>query len=251
MRVRLAVAAAVLVGGGAAGVAVISSGGTTNVASAGFYTHTGQYLSETQAISETMNGWNHSPSTSMQTLSHMTKVSNTSTVSWHKKTLAFQRGTVSAISTKQKELVVQSANGKVEVWHWNGGTKAVNVGAPMPGVSSATSMTDLTGNTMKLPSWWGGRMNPKPTAATKGDVVFVFGEKVDGKLWAQLVLFAAPATTTVTPTVTPTATATSTATATPTATATSTAKATPTSTATTTAPTGTTGGTTPDFGTKS
>ena len=230
MRVRVGVAAAVLVAGGAAGVAVVAGGGggPVNAQSAAFNQHSGQWMSETSAISTSMNmwrntnnSWNTSAGMTLTTMSHMQQMKNASTVNWHKKTLVFQRGTVSAISIKQKELVVTSANGTIDVWHWNGGTKAINVGAKVPGVSSSTAMMAMTGGTMKMPSWWHGRMNPKPTAATTGDTVFVFGEKVNGKLWAQLVLFAAPmTTTTATATATPTATASATATSTSTSTTT-------------------------------
>ena len=71
MRVRLAVAAAVLVGGGAAGVAAVaaSHNGPVNAASAGYYRHT---LSETHAMSAAMNTWSRSPQTSLSLISQMT-----------------------------------------------------------------------------------------------------------------------------------------------------------------------------------
>ena len=53
MRVRLAVAAAVLVGGGAAGVVALSAshGGPAAAESAGFMQHNGRTMSYTSAVS--------------------------------------------------------------------------------------------------------------------------------------------------------------------------------------------------------
>jgi monoamine oxidase len=70
-------------------------------------------------------------------------------------------------------------------------------------------MSAMTGGTMKVPSRW--TLNTRVTRIAKGDLVFVFGERVGRTLKAQLVLFAAPATTnrklTATPTAKPTVTA--------------------------------------------
>ena len=224
LRVRLAVAAAVLVGGGAAavaGVVATHSNASTAVTSAGYSQHMGRTMSYSDAASQAMNGWANSPSNSLMTLSHMQPMNNTMTMAWHKHVLAFQRGTVVAESIRQKELVVQSANGRIETWHWNNGTKAVNVG------NNSTGWSAMTGGSMSMPSRWHGHLNLKAKAAIKGDMVFVFGQKIKGKLVAQLVLFAAPMTQTpvMTPTATPSMTATPTVTpsmtGTPTAPATS------------------------------
>jgi len=211
LRVRLAVAAAVLVGGGAAavaGVVATHSNASTAVTSAGYSQHMGRTMSYSDAASSAMNGWAKSPSNSLMTLSHMQTMNNTMTMAWHKHVLAFQRGIVVAESIRQKELVVQSGNGRIETWHWNNGTKAVNVGA------NSTGWSAMTGGTMSMPSRWGGHLNLKAKAAIKGDMVFVFGQKIKGKLIAQLVLFAAPlkAAPLVTPTATPSMTTTPTAT---------------------------------------
>jgi len=229
LRVRLAVAAAVLVGGGAAatvGVVATHSNAST-VADAGYsMQHMGRTMGYTDAVSSAMNGWTKSPSNSLMTLSHMKPMTNTMMMSWHRHIIAIQRGTVVAESIRQKELVVQSNNGKIETWHWNNGTKAVNVG------SSSTGMSAMTGGTMSMPSRWGRHLNTKAKAAITGDMVFVFGERVKGKLIAQLVLFVAPMklAPVVTPTATPSMTTTPTATPTPT-----TATPTPTAPATSTA----------------
>lgn len=229
-RIRLAVAAAVLVGGGAAGFVAVAAnhGGTTAAQSAGYYTHSGgRWMSETQAMSAAMNGWNSNSNRSLQDIAQMRQMSTFNTMAWHRHVIALQRGTVVAESIRQRELVVQSANGRIEVWHWNGGTKAVNVGA------SSMGMSALTGGTMVMPSW-ANHLNTQPRAAIVGDMVFVFGEKVNGKLIAQLVLFIAPANPVTVPAVTPTATpsVTATATAVPTGMPASTATATARPTAT-------------------
>ena len=225
LRVRLAVAAAVLVGGGAAAaVGVATHSNAVEAQSASYSTqHTGRTMAYTDAVSSAMNGWSRSPSNSLMTLSHMKPMSTMMTMAWHTHVIAMQRGTVVAESIRQKELVVQSKNGKIETWHWNNGTKAVNVGG------SSTGMSAMMGGTMSLPSRWGGHLNLKPKAAVKGDMVFVFGEKVKGKLIAQLVLFVTPMkmapvmTPTATPSMTAAPTATPTTTTSPTAPATSTA----------------------------
>ncbi len=231
LRVRLAVAAAVLVGGGAAAaVGVATHNNAQAVQSAGYSTqHMGRTMGYTDAVSSAMNGWTKSPSNSLMTLSHMKPMTNTMMMSWHRHIIAIQRGTVVAESIRQKELVVQSNNGTIETWHWNNGTKAVNVG------SSSTGTSAMTGGTMSMPSRWGRHLNTKAKAAIKGDMVFVFGERIKGKLIAQLVLFVAPMkpAPVVTPTATPSMT--TTPTATPTATTTTSPAATPTAPATSTA----------------
>jgi hypothetical protein len=231
MRVRVGIAAAVVVAGGAGAFAAVSSHGnsTTTATSAGFTQRSGQWMSETQAMSSAMKTWNNNPSMSLRTISEMKKMSSTSTTSWHSKTLEIERGTVVAISERNREVAVKSTTGQIWVWHTNG-ADIMNVG------SSTTGMTALTGNTMKTPSWWGGHMNKRTKTLADGDSVFIFGEKTHGKLEAQLILFAAPTTTsTATATATPTATSTATSTATATATATTSTTATPTATTSTTA----------------
>jgi len=208
MRVRLAVAAAVLAGGGAAGVVALnaSHNGPATAESAGYYQTSGRTLSYTSALSSAVKGWSKSPSTSLATISHMKPVTNYWTQSWHHAIIFIQRGTVVAVG--KGEFAVKSANGTIETWHVNDGTKTRNVGGTSTGLSA------LTGGTTKVPSWW--KMNTKVKGIAKGDLVFVFGEREKHTLKAQLVLFAAPTTTTATPTATPTAT---TPTATPAATA--------------------------------
>lgn len=200
MRIRLAVAAAVLAGGGAAGVLALSAshGGAAAAESAGFVHHNSRTMSYTSAISSAMNGWNKSPGTSLMTISHMKPMTNSWTQSWHRHVLVFQRGTVVAVG--RGAFAVQSLNGTIKIWHVNHGTAVLNVGG------TSTGMSAMTGGTMQVPSWW--NMNTNVQGLAKGDLVFVFGEREHHILKAQLVLFAAPTVTppTATPTVTPTAT---------------------------------------------
>lgn len=251
MRTRVAaIAGAVVVGAGVAGIAIAAAGnGATSATSAAFNQRSGQWMTQTQAMSSAMSNWSKSPATSLSTMSHMQKMSTFSAQKWHRTTIAMQRGTVVAVSARQKEIWVQSANGIVEAWHWNGHTGVMNVGA------TSTGMAAMTGGTMNMPSSWGGRMNTRTKGLAKGDMVFVFGVKENRTLKAELVLFTAPMTTTTVPTTTatptattslmptatatPTATSSMTATATPTATTSATATATPTATMTTPAPTAT------------
>jgi len=203
MRTRVAVAAAVLAGGGAAGVVALSASHGSNVTaqSAGFVQSNGRNLSYTSAISSAMRTWDTSPNTSLRTLSHMQQINNYWTQSWHQHTLFFQRGRVVAVGRHQ--LTVRSANGMVETWQISGKTAVLNVGG------SATGMSAMTGGSvnMQMPSWW--TMDTRTKGLAKGDFVFVFGEREHHTLKAQLVLFAAPkhmVTPAVTPPTTPPAT---------------------------------------------
>jgi hypothetical protein len=198
LRARLAVAAVVLAGGGAAGVVAVSvsHSGTATVESAGFSQASGRTMSYTSALPSAVKDWSKSPNTSLTTISHMKPVANSWTQSWHHAILVVQRGTVVAVG--KREFAVKSANGTIKIWHVNGSTKTKNVGGTSTGLSA------MTGGTMKAPSRW--TMNTKVTRIAKGDLIFVFGEREGHTLDAQLVLFAAPATTTRTLTVKPTAT---------------------------------------------
>jgi hypothetical protein len=229
MRARLAVVAAVLVGGGAAGVVAISASHSDSGAaaeSAGYYQTTGRTLSYTSALSSAVGGWKKSPGTSLMTISHMKPVVNYWTQSWHHAVIFIQRGTVVAVG--KDEFAVESANRTIEIWHVNGGTITDNVGA------SATGLSAMTGGSMKVPSSW--KMNAKVKGVARGDLVFIFGERENHTLKAQLVLFAAPTAVKAVPRATPTATATVTAAPTVTATPTATATVVPAATATATAP---------------
>jgi hypothetical protein len=203
LQARLAVAAVVLAGGGAAGVVAVSvsHSDTATVQSAGFSQASGRTMSYTSALSSAVKGWGKSPSTSLKTISHMKPVVNYWTQSWHHAIIVIQRGSVVAVG--KGEFAVKSANGTIKIWHVNGSTKTKNVGG------TSTGMSAMTGGTTKVPSRW--TMNTKITRIAKGDLVFVFGEREGHTLEAQLVLFAAPATTTRKAMATPTPTATATA----------------------------------------
>jgi hypothetical protein len=200
MRARVAVAAAVLAGGGAAGAVALSAGHDSAVTaqSAGFVQSSGQKLSYTSAISSAMRTWDTSPSTSLRTISRMQQINNYWMQSWHHHTLFFQRGKVVAVG--RDEFAVRSADGMLEIWHTSGKTAILNVGGTSMGMSA---MTGGSVN-MRVPSWWA--MNTRIKGLAKGDLVFVFGEREGRTLKAQLVLFAAPTATVTTPTVMPTTT---------------------------------------------
>ena len=274
-RAKVAVAAAVLVGGGAAGVVALAANhgaAPTNAQSAAFATRYRQTISEPTALMGAINGWNRSPGNAMTMLADMKPMRTFSQVGFHRTELAAQRGIV--VLTTKKFLLVKSANGSLHLWWLSGGTKFRNVTA------SATGMTAMTGspsaaasvmttgsmnsaaaamagsmsavNTMTTPaakpttltvstgnevititiSWTSATVTQPgatpaatvtatatPTASAsavptatatqpvtmttkgvaRGDLVFVVGERVHGKLIAKLVLFAAPRTA-VTPT---------------------------------------------------
>lgn len=197
LRMSLAAAAVVLAGGTTAAVVAVgaSHGGTETVESAGFSQASGRTMSYTSALSSAVKNWSKSPNTSLTTISHMKPVTNYWSQSWHHAIIVIQRGTVVAVG--KNEFTVKSANGTIKMWNVNGATKTKNVGG------TATGMSAMTGGTMKVPSRW--TMNTRVTRIAKGDLVFVYGERVGRTLKAQLVLFAAPATTNRMPMVTPTA----------------------------------------------
>jgi hypothetical protein len=201
-RVRLAVAAAVLVGGGAAAVVGVaaSHGGATAATSAGYYSST---LSTSHAMSDAMNVWNKSPQASLSLIARMTPMSNVKTTSFHTHTLALQRGTV--VAEERNAFVIKSANHQLELWNVTRGTKFLNVFGNNMGMNALTG----NGGSMAMPNHMS--MSRGARVLTRGDLVFIFGEKVHGQLVAQLVLFVAPLQVTTTPTATPSFTATATA----------------------------------------
>lgn len=185
MRLRVAVAATVLAGGGAAGIVALNAGhhSATTAESAGFIQRGSQQMSYSSAISSAMKTWDRSPSTSLRTLTHMQQFNNYWTQSWHHHTLFFQRGRVVAVGWHA--FVVQSANGMFEVWHTSGGTAILNVGGTSLGMDAMTGGSP----NMRVPSWWD--MDTRTKHLAKGDFVFVFGMRDGHTLKAQLVLFAA------------------------------------------------------------
>src|ERR1700761_6336736 len=204
-RIRLAVAAAVLVAGGAVGVVAVAAnhgGGAVAAASAGDSHKTPPTQ---QLLASAMNSWNKSPSKSLSTLTQMQQMKNFETMAWHTHTLALQRGTV--LIAERNAFVIKSANHQLELWNVNKGTKFFNVGPTNVG------MRAMTGGTMSIPG--NMQMNMRANVLAKGDFVFIFGEKVNGVLHAQLVLFVAPLKVRPAPTATPSMTARPSMTATP------------------------------------
>jgi hypothetical protein len=136
VRARLAIAAAVIVGGGAAGVVAVNAShdGPTTAQSAGFTTSHTHGLSQLTALTEAMNGWSSSPSTSLTALSKMAPMRTFSQFSQHKTTFAVQRGVV-VLATK-KFIVVKSANHALHLWWLSGATHFKNVGATMTGMAA-------------------------------------------------------------------------------------------------------------------
>ncbi len=197
LRMSLAAAAVVLAGGTTAALVAVgaSRGGAETAESAGFSQASGRTMSYASALSSAVKDWSKSPSTSLTTISHMKPVTNYRSQSWHHAIIVIQRGTVVAVG--KNEFTVKSANGTMKMWNVNGATKTKNVGG------TATGMSAMTGGTMKVPSRW--TMNTRVTRIAKGDLVFVYGERVGRTLKARLVLFAAPATTNRMPMATPTA----------------------------------------------
>jgi len=234
MKARLGIATAVLVGGGAVGVAALAAANqgpaTTAADSAAYsFSHT---LSMQQALTSAFSTMSWSQQRTLTTLGHMAPLRTFSQFTWHRTTLAAQRGVVLAVT--KKFLVVKSAHGKPQVWWLRGaklitistGTQVITItisavnGAPMASVSPSTSgsaspstMGSASPSVMgsASPSVMGSVMpsqamtvTPTPTttmaANTKiaaGDFVFVAGVKVHGSLIARLVLFSA--TNTVNP----------------------------------------------------
>ena len=177
-RVRLAVAAAVLVGGGAAGVAAVAaSHGTDNVASTGF---TSSAMSWQQGMSWAMDNWNTKPQQSLVVITKTVTVQTITMGTFHTHTFVTQRGTV--VAKAPWEFVVKSTTGNFGVWHFNGGTKFVNIG------NSKTGWNAMSGGTMSsMGSWnWSDMANSSWNSHTKtiakGDLVFVFGTKCARRL---------------------------------------------------------------------
>jgi len=242
-RVKVAVAAAVLVGGGAAGVVAVAAsnhGATANAQSAAFAMRYRQTISEPTALTGAMNGWNKSPGNAMTMLAEMKPMRTFSQVRFHRAELAAQRGVV-VLATK-KFLLVKSANGSLHLWWLTGGTKVKNVAA------SATGMTAMTGSpTAAAAVMTTGSMNSaanamagsanavnamttpsaKPTTLTVSTGNEVITITIS---WSTALVTQPGAATSASPSATVTATATPTATAT--ATPTASASATPTATTT-------------------
>jgi hypothetical protein len=161
MKARLGIATALLVGGGAVGVAAVAAANqgpaTTAADSAAYsFSHT---LSMQQALTSAFSTMSWSQRRTLTTLGHMAPLRTFSQVTWHRTTLAAQRGVVLAVT--KKFLVVKSANGKVEVW-WLRGTKLINVTA------NATGSVAMMGNNVAAKAAATGNTAPAANAMAGG-----------------------------------------------------------------------------------
>jgi hypothetical protein len=181
MKGRLAIAAAVLVGGSAAGVVALEAGhGTVTTAASASYTVSSSHpISEAAALTMAFGDWAKSPAKSLAALAEMKPIRAFGQQQEHGVTFAAQRGIV--VRVTKKFLVVKSGNGALHLWRLSGATRFKDV------AGTATGMAALTGSKAKAPA----------TRATKdvlrGDLIFIAGTRVHGALMAKLVLFAAPA----------------------------------------------------------
>jgi hypothetical protein len=291
VKARLAVAAAVLVGGGATGVVALAAnhGGSeaaasATVESAGFTRNLHHTISEPIALTEALNDRGMSAQASMTTLADMTPMRNFSQFEHQHTTFAIQRGIV--LLATRKFIVVRSANDAIHLWWLSGATRVKDVGssasgmAAMTGSYTATNSAMSTGDMIPTENVVAGSTSvvsqlttpvAKPTTITintggevititvasstatvteptammtaqttepstsaqtfqtrqsawsatrgvqRGDLVLVAGTRTQGKLKAELVLFAAPFDRMPRPSASPASTTFPTQTATPTA----------------------------------
>jgi hypothetical protein len=147
MKARLAIATAVLVGGGAIGaVAVATSHNSTsaNAASAGYSTNWGQQrnLSYGVALSTALNQWGQSQQSSLLTLARMAPMRTFGTQMRGRTMFAAQRGVV--LLATHHWFLVRSANGKLGLWFFSGHTQFTNVSNSAVGTSAMTGSTVAT-----------------------------------------------------------------------------------------------------------
>ena len=147
VKARLAVAAAVLVGGGAAGVVAMAAshgsnaaGATATAESAGFTRSFHHTISESTALTEALNDGGMSWQASMTTLADMTPMRSFSQMEHRHTMFAVQRGIV--LLATRKFIVVRSANDAIHLWWLSGATRVRDVG------SSASGMAAMTGSYM-------------------------------------------------------------------------------------------------------
>jgi hypothetical protein len=151
MRGRLAIAAAVLVGGGAAGVVAVATSHSSTVTAAsaqtdGYSTKYHQTLSDPWALTQAFSNWGKSSywsNWSLNTLANMAPMRTFNQWNYQRTTIAEQRGVV-LLATK-KFLIVKSADGDIRLWWLTGGTQFKDVG------SSSTGMVAMTGS--DLAAW--------------------------------------------------------------------------------------------------
>ena len=190
MRARLAVAAAVLVGGGAIGAVAVATNHSSGVQDAASSGYTSSSMSWQQGMSWAMDNWNTKQQQSLVVISKTVTVKTIAVAQFHTHTFVAQRGTV--VAKAPWEFVVKSTSGNFGVWHFNGGTKFVNVGNSKTGWNAMSSGTMSSSGSWNWADYAKSSWNTHTKTIAKGDLVFVFGGKSNGVWKAQLVLFAAP-----------------------------------------------------------
>jgi hypothetical protein len=138
VKARLAVAAAVLVGGGAVGVVAVAAnhGGSATAESAGYTRSYHSTTSETLALDEALNSWSSSQSRAVALVAELTQFRSFVQLNLHHTTIDAQRGIV-VLATK-KFLVVKSFNGSLHLWWLSGATGFKNVDSTMTGWTALT-----------------------------------------------------------------------------------------------------------------
>jgi hypothetical protein len=172
-RARVAIAAAVLVGGSAAGVVAVSANhsGATTAQSAGFATSTRYTTSDSTALAEAFSQWTKSPAKALTTLTKMSPMRSFTEVRVHGTIFAAQRGIV-VLATK-KFLVVRSAHGGgLHLWwlgkttHFKNVASTVSGMAAMTGSATATTTAMTTGNMMPAATLMAGSSSVVTQMAT-------------------------------------------------------------------------------------
>jgi ribosomal protein S11 len=158
LRSRVAIAAAVLAGGGAiaAGAVVATSNhgaAPAKVQSAGY---SQSYTSGWNTLNSTLNNWGSSRQYSYSLLGRLSQA-QTFTQYWHNnKMLAVQRGIV--VLATNKFIILQSANGKLHLWLVSGHTAFQNVSTTRSGMTALTASTSAANQAMTA-----GNMVPATT----------------------------------------------------------------------------------------
>jgi hypothetical protein len=166
MKARLAIASAVLVGGGAIGAVAVAtshnSSPTTDAASAGYSQNWGyqRNLNYGQALSTALGEWGRSPQSSFTTLARMSPLTSFATQWRGHSMFAAQRGVV--LITTKHWFLVRSFNGKLELWFFSGNTQFANVS------NSAVGTSAMTGNTLATVAAMGSNNLVPATQAMAG-----------------------------------------------------------------------------------
>jgi hypothetical protein len=187
MKARLAIGAAVLVGGGAAGiVAVSSSHGTAAGAQSAGYTTSPSTVSVQVAVTTAFNDWSRWPTQSLTSLTKMTTMRSYSESSYRGSSVVIQRGIV-LLATK-KFLVVKSTDGALHLWWLTGNTAFKNVSSTQTGWSamsgsSSAAWSAMSNNMVPVADYMIGSMSAMnqfaaPTAASTTVTINTAGETI-------------------------------------------------------------------------